>query len=405
MKILLLCDEYPPYPTGGIGTVVKNIAEQLVKNGNSVYVVGYYRKNSHLEKYSIINGVHIYRYDAQYNRNIITKNIFKILKKYGLANYFIQKEVNFFEQKIQEIIKNNQIDIFEITDYYLFNNIATRKLIFKKFPIPTVLRIHGCVSFIQDNLGKVKSISKENDNLHFQRCDYISAVSSFSLKYIEENFDTNFFKGKCIIYNPIEDEFLNKKYNTNNNNNNNDILFVGKLTESKGCYALIKVFNRVAYKFPNINLSLIGGGDIEFAKSLLNKDLYNRVRFYGHRNRDFVLKSIDQCLFACIPSFFETFGMVAIEVMARGKTVIYTNRTVGPEIVSDNYNGFLVDPTNLSHIEEKITILLSDKDKLSSMSLNAYKTVASKFVMSKIIIEVETFYKSILNKYDIKKNN
>jgi glycogen synthase len=42
MNILYICDEYPPGPNGGIGSVVQNLARELVKQGHKVYVVGLY---------------------------------------------------------------------------------------------------------------------------------------------------------------------------------------------------------------------------------------------------------------------------------------------------------------------------------------------------------------------------
>ena len=47
MKILFYCNEYPPYPTGGIGSVTKIVAEELVKRGHEIFVVGYYPYNTH----------------------------------------------------------------------------------------------------------------------------------------------------------------------------------------------------------------------------------------------------------------------------------------------------------------------------------------------------------------------
>ena len=41
MKLLYICNEYPPATHGGIGIVVKTLAEQLVQRGHTAIVVGY----------------------------------------------------------------------------------------------------------------------------------------------------------------------------------------------------------------------------------------------------------------------------------------------------------------------------------------------------------------------------
>ena len=42
MNLLYYCSEYPPYKSGGIGTVTKIVAEELVRRGHNVSVIGYY---------------------------------------------------------------------------------------------------------------------------------------------------------------------------------------------------------------------------------------------------------------------------------------------------------------------------------------------------------------------------
>ena len=42
MNILFYCDEYPPYITGGIGSVTQTVAEYLSSKGHNIYFIGYY---------------------------------------------------------------------------------------------------------------------------------------------------------------------------------------------------------------------------------------------------------------------------------------------------------------------------------------------------------------------------
>ena len=46
MNILYYCDEYPPTRNGGIGTVVKLVAEAMAARGHQVTVAGS-RKGNH----------------------------------------------------------------------------------------------------------------------------------------------------------------------------------------------------------------------------------------------------------------------------------------------------------------------------------------------------------------------
>lgn len=78
-------------------------------------------------------------------------------------------------------------------------------------------------------------------------------------KYNTDNFET-----KNVIYNPLECNFFKEQPLSKSK----DILFIGKLVETKGCYNLLRAFNAVYKKHPDWNLRLIGGGDINEAKSI-----------------------------------------------------------------------------------------------------------------------------------------
>ena len=43
MKILFICNEYPPSSSGGIGTVTQLLAEGLQQRGHEIWVAGIYK--------------------------------------------------------------------------------------------------------------------------------------------------------------------------------------------------------------------------------------------------------------------------------------------------------------------------------------------------------------------------
>ena len=75
----------------------------------------------------------------------------------------------------------------------------------------------------------------------------------------------------------------------------------------------------------------------------------------------------------------ETFGLVYIEAMACGTPVIGTNIGGVPEVITDNYDGFLIEPSNSSMLTQKIEKLLYDENLRKEFIKNALKTVRRKF--------------------------
>lgn len=390
MNILYYCNEYPPFKTGGIGSVTKIVAEELVKRGHNVYIVGYYSNNYNLPQYSVINGVNVYRLNLGI-RKMLGVYGFQILHKLRLSDFVIQRELNYTENFIQLIITEKNIDVLELTDYYTFD-VAHRNLRFKKFNVPTVLRVHGSLSYINSLSGIKQESSKMNDALHFMRCDYLSAVSKYSLKYVESNFETEHFVGRNVIYNPIEEDFISL---SSKSIDNKTILFVGKLSETKGCYSLLKAFNQIAVQYRDWKLIMVGKGNQKEAESYINSEYRSRVSFLGFCDRAQLKQLIDVCSFACLPSYFETLGVAALEIMARNKALIFTNRTAGVEVVHDGVDGLLVDPENIGEIVEKISLLIEHPDLRNKIADNAYLKVKNNFLTPIICDRIETFYKSI----------
>lgn len=391
MKILFYCNEYPPYPTGGIGSVTKIVAEELVKRGHEIFVVGYYPYNKTVPQYSCINGVKIYRLNLGLRDTKLKLKLFFLLLKIGLNHSIVQKELSYTEQFIESLIEKEHIDILELTDYYDFNACTRHKLYFRKFSVPTILKIHGSVSFLNGLIKKSKDIYYVNDERHFSRCQHLTAVSQYALSCFFDKYNTDNFETKNVIYNPLECNFFKEQPLSKSK----DILFIGKLVETKGCYNLLRAFNAVYKKHPDWNLRLIGGGDINEAKKYLTLEAERNVIFLGYCDRETVQQAIDDCAFACIPSYFETFGMVATEIMSRSRALIFTNTTSGPEIIETNKTGLLVTPTDIEEIENSINLLIEDKDFRNLISKNAYESCFSRLQVSTIIDKIESQYKMI----------
>lgn len=405
MKILFFCDEYPPAKTGGIGSTTKIIAENLVGRGHNIFIAGNIESSSLLPEYSEINGVNIYRKKClsylKYTPKKLEKFVNFGLRKTGVLSKISHNAIIKTENFISELIISEKIDLIEIVDYTLLIKNLKKKVVLIKYSIPTVMRIHGSKSFIEFHQGKTNKLSLANDISNFNRADFYCAVSKYSASFVIKNLGIEKDKIK-VIYNPLEESFFTTgKMNVKTKNT---ILFIGKITETKGAFSLLKAFNEVSKKNPSIKLVLIGDGNIEFAKSLIANDARNKVIFKGYVDRKTIMNEIDRCKLAVVPSYFENFGMVAIEIMARGKALIFTDRASGPELIENKIDGILVDPENINLISESILLLLGNNNLRNKLEVNGYRKIKENFSEKVIINELEKYYKSIINQNIINKS-
>lgn len=396
-QILFYCDEYPPAKSGGIGSVTKIVAEALAATERQITVAGNYEYGSIDMKTTVINGVKIYRFPyftflrffPAFSRRFVKAG----LRRIGILSKIAVKDLKRNEKKIAELISLLDIEIIELIDYIALLKEIKQPVSLQKFEIPSTLRIHGSVSFLNLNKGINHIIQLENDRKNFGRADKLTAVSKYAANFVNDQI-------LCVpreievIYNPIENDLLNECRNISSNT----ILFFGKITKTKGAFQVLKAFQSLASEFPSWNLKMIGGGEIELAKKNIEQTNIDRIQFLGHVSRSDVISAIETSDFVVIPSYFETLGMAPLEVMAKRKALIYTIRTSGPEIITDGLNGFLVEPNDLLDIENKMRQLIMKPELRCKLANAGFKTVSRVFTIESILLQLQNHYNSL--KYD-----
>lgn len=410
MRILFSCDEYPPLCTGGIGIATQTVAEGLVRKGHEVYVVSGWPYSHNLPLVSDINGVRVYRlkYFRLLNlflfRNaLIAKAIRWLFLKTNLLALFAKYEWNKTNQFIKKIINKYNIELVELPDYNVLTQYVSNRLILRypKWNVPVVARIHGSNSFLSFyKCGFVDNKTKINDINFLRSCSSVLSVSHFAAHFIKDVL--NYERKIEIIYNPVHDDLIVsplkiKKQRTN------EIVFIGKLIETKGAFNLIKAFNKFVKKFPQYSLVLIGGGDITFAKAYASTDALSHIIFTGFIDNSLIYNYLDRATFAVLPSYFETLGLAAIEVLSRGNILLYTNTATGTEIINDGYNGFLLNPFDIDDILSKMIYVAENIDKLEYVRINAIQSVIDNFSESLVLSKLENYYLRVTNEY-IRKN-
>jgi glycosyltransferase involved in cell wall biosynthesis len=153
------------------------------------------------------------------------------------------------------------------------------------------------------------------------------------------------------------------------------ILFLGNLMPRKGLHLLIEALATL----PRDRWELLVVGSAEFdpaygraiRRQVGEFGLTQQVRFYGHRDGDPLAALLAGSHFLAVPSSLEGFGIVYLEAMSFGLPIIAAGKGGATELVTPGGNGFLVQPGDLAALTQYLRLLLTDRERLVSMSLAA----------------------------------
>ena len=392
MNILYYCDEYPPARNGGIGTVVRIVAEAMSQRGHKVVVAGKYWEGEGRETVEQIGGVTVIRWHKG-KYNTLGLQLKSLLGRWFKGICKPQMVFSRTQRLIEDTVAEYGIDLVEVPDYVddfiHHNNLVTPEW---DNTAPKLVRVHGSVSFLKYYLQGVPDEKKiVQDQGFLRRSNAICAVSVFSKEFVQKYL----CEGRTVetIYNPIESHWFDLPSNVSQSRT---ILFFGKIAKMKGVFSLIEAFNRIASDFPEINLKLVGSGNVASAKKMVDPMYSDRVSFSGFIPQDRIKEEIDRALFCVLPSYFENFSMAALEVLARNRALIYTTRASGPELIKDMENGMLVDPDDIEGLAERMKLLISDSSLRNRLAGAGYKVCKEHFSTDVIIPQLEKYYDALI---------
>jgi glycosyltransferase EpsF len=138
------------------------------------------------------------------------------------------------------------------------------------------------------------------------------------------------------------------------------LVHVGRFAEQKNHFGLLRVFELVLRRFPSAKLLLIGDGPLRAAAeaSVKSRQLSPAVRFLG--SRDDVPAVVSRCDVFLFPSWFEGFGLAALEANAAGIPVVASNVAGSSEAIENGVTGFLGDPRDSNDMAIAVAKLLAD---------------------------------------------
>lgn len=183
----------------------------------------------------------------------------------------------------------------------------------------------------------------------------------------------------------------------------NYILYLGRLDiYMKGLDLLLEAFSSLSQKYSNLKLVLAGRGQKKGAKALtqlaLRNQILDRLEILTNVDEEQKKKLLSGCLFFCIPSRFEGWGISAMEAAACGKAVVGSDIPGLREAVLQEKTGILVRPSDPGALRQAMIRLLEDPELRRELGLRG-KERAREFSWDAIAGEMERYYQRVLSEH------
>lgn len=199
--------------------------------------------------------------------------------------------------------------------------------------------------------------------------NHVQAKRIFVSEYVKSQYPAKKGCEAVVKYNTLPKSYLSmvtvvpieqRKRNT--------VIMITSLTKAKGIFTYIEVARRV----PEYKFRLLVSAQMERIKAFLACELPPNVELIpAQSNIHPFLKTSDLVVNLSIPSLcIETFGMTILEAMAYGIPAIVPNVGGPTEIVSDGYNGYCIDVTDVDVVSATVRRIF-EKEEYQRLAENS----------------------------------
>ncbi len=178
-----------------------------------------------------------------------------------------------------------------------------------------------------------------------------------------------------------------------------DNLAIGMIAQfipRKGHEVLINAIPKIIKTHPEVRFLFFGKGPLEhrIKEMVQSKGISEFVRFCGFRED---IDKIISCLYMLVhPAYMEGLGVSLLQASAAGVPIVATDVGGIPEVVIDNFNGYLIPSGSVDGIVDKVLALIEDKELAKSMGEKGKRLVKERFSVDKMVSRYITLYNEII---------
>ncbi|MBU0597478.1 glycosyltransferase family 4 protein [Patescibacteria group bacterium] len=177
------------------------------------------------------------------------------------------------------------------------------------------------------------------------------------------------------------------------------LMTIGSFVPEKRIEMVIQANHQlIQNKINNFITLIIGKGPKKkyYQELIQSKQLHNNVYIINELPPKQLINFMACCHVLIQPSVVESFSMVCLEAMSLKKPFICTASTGIAEYITNDQQGYIIDPDNQNQLLEKLTLLINDKQQREKMGQAGYLT-AQTLTWDKIINKTIYIYRNLTN--------
>jgi glycosyltransferase involved in cell wall biosynthesis len=357
MHVGFLTTEYPPLPSGGIGTSVRNLGRALVAAGHRVTVVGWGPEATFED-----GGVRV-----------------RFLGHTRLPSLGWLLHRAAARRELVRLVEEEALDVVEAPDWC--GPSAGLRL-----PCPIGVRCHGSATYFADILdGQVRSRITLAERLALEGADGLASVSRFTADRTREIF--NLPDRFRVIPNGVD--LSRFKPGLPQDMEPGTVLYLGTLIRKKGVLDLGPAFSRIVRREPRARLALAGRDSADrqtrspstwsLLEATLSTPARARTDLLGEVPYEEVQERIRRAAVCVFPSYAEAQPLAWLETMACARPLVGYDQGWAREVVRPGVDGILVPEGDTEALAEAVLGLLADPERAAVLGASARQRVEADF--------------------------
>lgn len=329
------------------------------------------------------------------NKNIKLNNV----------EYFYDKILDkfdrfLFRKKILKTTKaaiNFQSNADIVHAHFLFSDGAIALEYYQKFNTPYIVAVRNTdINYFFKYMVHLRNTGVEILK-YASKVIFLSSSYKFQLlnNYIPLDIRNDIESKSIIIPNGVDPFWMENIFPSNKILKDPlSVVYIGDFSKNKNIQNTISAISKIRKNGLHIFFTIVGGGG-DYEKQIIKLIKANSgwIKYFPRTNNKSKLKSIlQESHIFCMPSKFETFGLVYIEAMTQGLPVIFTKKQGIDGYFEEGEIGFAVVNDNIENLILGVHEILNNYSAMSNNCVKHSKLFSWDIISSKYL----ELYKSLI---------